>query len=407
MQEREYKVIIIGAGPAGLSASIHLSSFNIKHLIIEKSEFPRDKICGDAISGKVTSILKKLNPTYPKELAQLGEVYMPSWGVTFSAPNGTEVNIPFKEDTSSEAPGYIVKRMDFDNWLFQKINRDFADIKQNQKVSNIKKNEDLYEVHCGEEFYTAPIVLAGDGAHGIVAKNIFGYQLDRNHHCAGLRSYYSGVKNLSQEGFIELHFVKESLPGYFWIFPLPNGEANVGIGMLSKHVSKNKVDLKQLLQDVIQSKKFKDRFSEAQLVDKVQGWGLPLGSKKIELHKEGILLLGDAASLIDPFTGEGIGNAMISGRIAAECINEALSEKALNHEILATYTSKIYNKLWGELRLSRIMQKLIRYPRLFNMVLGKIERNEELKRTIMFMFENVDLRKQFAKPSFYFKILFK
>ena len=402
-----YKVIIVGAGPAGLSASLHLSSNKIKHLILERSEFPRDKICGDAISGKVTSLLKNLNPDYPKELAQLSNEYKPSWGVTFSAPNGTEVDIPFKEDTSTDAPGYIVKRMDFDHWLFSKLDSNFATILQNQQVKSIRKDKTGYQVECKEQSFNAPIVLGADGAHGFIAKSQFAYQLDRNHHCAGLRSYYSGVKDLSEQGFIELHFVKESLPGYFWIFPLPNGQANVGIGMLSKYVSKNKVDLKQLLEKVIQSPKFAHRFAGAKRLGAVQGWGLPLGSEKKSLQKEGVILLGDAASLIDPFTGEGIGNAMISGRIAAECIQETLEGASLDYTALNQYTQRVYSKLWGELRLSRIMQKLIRYPRLFNLVLGKIEHNEELKRTIMFMFENVDLRKQFAKPSFYFKILFK
>jgi flavin-dependent dehydrogenase len=111
----------------------------------------------------------------------------------------------------------------------------------------------------------------------------------------------------------------KSLPGYFLIFPVPNGQANVGIGMLSKYVSKNQINLKKLMLVVLESPKFKKRFKNAKLQTKIHGWGLPLGSKKNRsISEERFLLVGDAASVIDPFTGEGIGIAMFTGKWAAE-----------------------------------------------------------------------------------------
>ncbi len=409
MSENQYDVVIIGAGPAGLSASLHLTKQKIHHLIIEKANFPRDKICGDAISGKVTSVIRTLNPEWASELQSINESFTPSWGVIFSSPEGVEVAIPFKEKPADakESPGYIVKRIDFDHWLYQKVSSSYCSVHTGEKVENVRAHNDYCEIQTSHVVYRAKVVLAADGTSGLVSKAHFGQKLERDHHCAGLRAYYSGIKDLHKEGYIELHFVKESLPGYFWIFPLPNGQANVGIGMLSSYISKHKVDLKKLLQEVIDSPKFAERFKDADLNGKVLGWGLPLGSKKRELQKGRFILLGDAASLIDPFTGEGIGNAMISGRIAAEVLVEAKGQDDFDLGALKAYEDRVYNKLWGELRLSRIMQRLIRYPWLFNWVIRKIKSNEELKKTIMYMFDNVDLRKQFSKPSFYFKILFK
>ena len=391
-----------------MSASMHLSKFGIAHHIIDKSQFPRDKVCGDALSGKVTSLLRSLDPELPLQLEKNSREYTPSWGVTFSAPDGREVDVPFRLDPGEgePSPGYISKRLYFDHFLFEQLDSRFATFIPDQEAKAIERRESEMVLITQDTEYHCQLVLSGEGTRALVAKQMQGFKVEDQHYCAGLRAYYTGIKDLSPQGYIELHFVKESLPGYFWIFPLPNGEANVGIGMLSAYVSKNKINLKRLMEEVIGSPKFKHRFEQAELQGKISGWGLPLGSKKRPIQGPGYLLMGDAASLIDPFTGEGIGNAMISGRIAAQVIQEARTGEGLDPDKLNEYESRVYNKLWGELRLSRLLQKLIRYPWLFNWMIRKISKNEELRKTITFMFEDVNLRKQFSKPSFYLKILF-
>ena len=406
---RRTKVTIIGAGPAGLSASLFLSKFKIDHCLIDKEVFPRDKICGDALSGKVTSILRDIDVSLARELEQLSSQFEPSWGVIFSAPDGNEVAIPFKHkpEEGSPSPGFISKRKDFDAYLLDAASKSsYCSLLQGHEIQRIEKDKTEVRAFTDKECIISDLALGADGNSNIAGKQFLNYSLDKNHFCAGLRQYYEGVKELNSEGYIELHFVEEALPGYFWIFPLPNGMANVGIGMLSKYISKDKVNLKELLAKVIESDKFRDRFAGAKALEKPKGWGLPLGSKKRPLSTDRIMVIGDAASLIDPFTGEGIGNAMISGRIAARVCEEALEKKEYSAKLLAKYDKAVYNKLWGELRLSRILQKLIRYPWLFNWMIGKIRSNSELRKTITFMFEDVNLRKKFMNPAFYFRLLF-
>ncbi len=113
-------IVIIGAGPAGCSASIYLSKFKIPHVILEKDVFPRDKICGDALSGKVVSQLKRINPSWVDEL-NANAIATPSWGVVFSSPNGNSVEIPFrhKPNEAAHSPGFISKRINFDNFLLK------------------------------------------------------------------------------------------------------------------------------------------------------------------------------------------------------------------------------------------------------------------------------------------------
>ena len=278
----ETDIVIIGAGPAGCSASLYLAQFGIPHVVVEKEVYPRDKVCGDALSGKVVSQLKKINPAWLDELKLETQEFIPSWGVVFSAPDGNEVAIPFKHKPheTEHSPGFVTKRVDYDYWLFQKLDRKWAKVLEGTEVKDVIINEMGVSVISDNTEIKAKLLISAEGTRALVAKKYGGYKMEHQHYCAGLRAYYDGVKGLHKDGFIELHFVKESLPGYFWIFPLPNGQANVGIGMLSKYVSKKKVNLKKLMLEVLESEKFKERFKDARLQDKIQGWGLPLGSKK-------------------------------------------------------------------------------------------------------------------------------
>jgi flavin-dependent dehydrogenase len=226
-------------------------------------------------------------------------------------------------------------------------------------------------------------------------------------HAVGLRAYYKGITGLHPENFIELHFLPEMLPGYLWIFPLPNGMANVGVGILSEVVRKKKINLReQMLAAIKNNPKIAPRFANAELVDKIQGWGLPLAMQQQPLSGEGFLLTGDAASLIDPFSGEGIGNAMYSGMLAAEAIKKATEQSNYSAVFLKeNYDNVVYKRLGGEFKISATLQRLCKYPWLFNYVVNKAYKSPSLRNTISCMFTNMDLRSQLGKPSFYFKIL--
>ncbi|MBK7683056.1 MAG: geranylgeranyl reductase family protein [Bacteroidia bacterium] len=402
-----HPIIIIGAGPAGSTTALALAKKGISCLLLDQSEFPRDKVCGDALSGKVLLTLKRIDPLLVEGLATQ-EHTLDSHGVTFVAPNGKVLKVPFRrEENKEKPPGYISRRYDFDNWLFNNAkNAKGVQTKLNVRIEKFRRDGKDWIISDKEEkhVYRTSLLIAADGAHSRFAKEVGGIQMEDEHYCAGLRAYYKGVKDLDPNGYIELHFVKDFLPGYFWIFPLPNGYANVGVGMRSDVVSKKKVNLKEdMLRLIREYEPIRSRFEGAELEGPIRGYGLPLGSKKRPLSGDGFILLGDAGSLIDPFTGEGIGNAMISGLKAAETI-ETLNGN-YSAAALQMYDDSVYKRLWPELSLSKKMQELVKYPWLFNLVVNKAVRSKTLRETISCMFEDIDLRGRLKDPKFYLKVL--
>ncbi len=407
------KIVIVGAGPAGCSSSMFLSQKKIPHLILDKSAFPRDKICGDALSGKVVEVLKKYDEKIIHRMAGDSTNFLGSWGVKFVAPNGKALDIPFKKNTSLEphAPGFISRRTHFDNFMVNQLDPDFAQLISEAEVISIEKEKHKntlnYKSNEKEESLDFDIIVGCDGDRSIVEKTFVNGAMEPEHYCAGIRAYYSNVSGLHPQNFIELHFLDELLPGYFWIFPLGDGTCNVGAGMLSASVGKRKVNLKaQMLKAIAENPNINYRFSNATLEGKISGWGLPLGSKKRSLSGNNYLLTGDAASLIDPFTGEGIGNALYSGYFAARAIKKGIDTGDFSAAFFAAnYDVPVYERLWSELKLSHTLQKLSKYNKLFNFVVNRAERSETLRDTISCMFEDLDLRAQFRNPGFWWKMI--
>ncbi|MBV7528766.1 NAD(P)/FAD-dependent oxidoreductase [Chitinophaga sp. sic0106] len=408
----ETKVCIIGAGPGGACAALQLAQMGIPSIVVDKAVFPRDKVCGDGLSGKVLTILERIDKDMGKRLQQ-AVFKMDSWGVKFVAPNRIGMDIPYApnyQDDMSNPRGFVCKRIDFDNFLVDEMKRrPEITLYEGTSIDKYELQQDGYLLsnNSGTFQVKTQLVIVANGAHSSFTKEVAGIKMEPEHYVAGIRAYYKGITGLHKDNFIELHFLKEMLPGYLWIFPLPNGEANVGVGMLSNNARNNKINLKKLMVDTLAADPvMKERFANAELVGSIDGYGLPLGSKKRKLHGERFVLVGDAGYLIDPFTGEGIGNALYSGRIAAQQAAAAIAANDFSDKFLDAYDTDVYRILGPELQVSTKLQKLIKYPWLFNWLMKMGSKNKQLKELMSCMFHEVDLRKKLGKPMFYVKLLF-
>lgn len=406
-------VCIIGAGPGGAATALKLSYMGIPCVLIDKANFPRDKVCGDAISGKVTTLLNRLDPQIlPRFDAQAQQTDV--WGLTFVSPNGKVIKLPFKQNSNKHrdaAPGYVSKRLEFDNFLIEEVKRRsninlfletaIAKIERSQNGYWLEDEKGMFQVAC-------KILIDASGAHSSFSRKEAGLEKDLNHHAGAVRAYYKNVKGLHPDNFIELHFVKELTPGYFWIFPLPNGEANVGVGMRSDIIKKRKVKLRKMLDYIVEEHpKFKDRFVDASRAGKVQGYGLPLGSKTRSISGDHYMLVGDAGHLIDPLTGEGIGNAFYSGFIAAEQAEQCLLKNDFSASFMKAYDVRVKRVLGSEMKLSYKMQRMASYPFLVNLIANIIASNQKVVNVITGMYTDFNLREQIVKPMFWLKMMFK
>ena len=400
----EYDVIIVGGGPGGSTAASFCGKNGLKALLLEKATYPRDKTCGDAISGKSMKILKELGLTEEIEKNPHGKIS----GVIFSSPNGKVVQMPFKSQGRSN-PGYCCRRLVYDNLVFQNSKK-YATVEEGFTVTDVIIEGGFVKGVKGIDSkkqpreYRAKLVIGADGANSMVAKKMGLGEIDENHHCMALRAYYKGIKGLTEN--IELHFIDSILPGYFWIFPLEDGYANVGVGMVTSDMKKGKVDLKKAMFDALENHPlFKERFSDAKLEGEVKGWMLPFGSKHRKSAGNGFMLIGDAASLIDPFTGEGIGNAMTSGKMAAKYAKMALEANDVSENYLMQYDRDLWGTLGGELKTSYYLQKIGRITPLLNLVIGKASRSEHVRESLTAMLSNEESKKQLVSPLFYVRLL--
>jgi len=370
----KFDVIICGAGPAGITCALALGSSGLKVALVDKSNFPRDKICGDAIAAYVPKVLSTINPAYAKALADFTEKEKVNT-IRIVSPNTKTLDISYGVD------GFISMRVHFDNFLLNLV-KQLTNVKLflNTAILDVVANEkEAYVILTENVKLEASLIIGCDGEQGITRKKLTQIQLDPKHHAAAVRAYFKNVKDIPKSTF-ELHFIDNVIPGYFWIFPLPNNQANVGLGIVSKSVAAKKLNLRHEMQRIIETNPYiKERFAGAEMISKIEGYGLPLGSRKTNISGNRFMLCGDAASLIDPLTGEGIGQAIISGRYAGWQAKKCFEQNNFSTSFMKQYDKTVYDKLWKEHRRNYFIRELvINKPRLFNALTSILNKSKFL-----------------------------
>jgi geranylgeranyl reductase family protein len=369
-------VCIAGAGPAGATTSLFLSKMKIAHVILDAATFPRDKVCGDALDLKAIRILNDLEPGLVEREILTNKNFAQSKGVVINISQTKQARLIYTpKKNEPDFPYFIVsKRKYFDNFLVSKIDTAYASFLQATKVEKIifEENEKIIfaKNNSGKIEIRAKLIVGADGDHSVVLKSLGERGISRENYAGGVRQYWKGISNILQDNCVELYLPKSLPLAYLWIFPLPNGEANVGCGLLSTLISERSVNLKELLHDIItKDPVMKDRFKNAEPLEKPVGWGLPLASLQRKASGNGWLLAGDAASLICPTTGEGIGPAMRSGYIAAHFIQRAVQTNNFS-ETFKNYDREIYKDLQGDIKIFNRIKNL--FPLLYNFFINVV-----------------------------------
>jgi len=373
-------VIICGGGPAGSTCALALANSGLKVVVIEKGSFPREKMCGDLVAPYIPKVLHAIDPKYKDALSAF------TYKDTISTrrivgPNNKYIDIPLRENA------FIAKRGDWDNFLYKLASAESnIHYQLNQQVVDVTVNQTLQEVivTTDKTSFKGKLVIGCDGANSVVGKKLTSTTHDAKHYAIAVRGYYQNVKDIPAATY-ELHFIKGVLPGYLWIFPFGNNTANVGLGVSSHLAAKRKLNLRTALEDILKNNPhLQARFKDAELIGKIEGGGLPLGSRKTVISGNHFMLCGDAASLIDPATGEGIGHAMISGRYAGWQAVKCFEANDFSAPFMQQYDKQVYDKLWGKSRMNYLYQRIIlNNARLFNFTVKIFKKSTFLLKLVL------------------------
>jgi len=375
------KVLVVGAGPAGSTAAWHLASAGIEVTILEKTRFPREKVCGDG-----------LTPRAVREMQLMGLPHDPAegWrrnkGLRLIA-GGRTVEVPWPELGNFPDYGLIRTRLGFDESLARHAQAAGAVILEGHSVTSALTDDagtvvgataavlDEAGRKTGQtrDFY-ADVVLAADGNSTRTAVSLGHEKRDDRPMGVAYRTYFTSPRHEDDwmEGWLELPDKSGNpLPGYGWVFGVGDGTSNVGLGILNSSREFGKLDYRAVLRDWTAGMPAEWGFTEENQVGPIRGAALPMGFNRTPHYSPGLLLLGDAGGLVSPFNGEGISYAMESARFAADFIERAShanSRLAANHA-LAGYAGFVREQWGSHFTLGRVFASLIGKPRIMKLAL--------------------------------------
>ncbi|MGB0861786.1 MAG: NAD(P)/FAD-dependent oxidoreductase [Saprospiraceae bacterium] len=368
-------VCIIGAGPAGSTASLYLSKNKINHVIIDKATFPRDIVCGEGFRGtNVFWALEHLNPNYIKEL-QATTVDKMHW-MKFCNNENKEFFINLG-DTSS----FGGRRIDFDNFLVNKVKEsNYANFMEGQTPKDIQyKPSEGYELMVNGQKIEAKILICATGATSYLPQKLGMPSKDKLEKVIGMRAHYKGLKE-EGNGVGAVYFLDTLKGGYLWIIPLYDGYFNVGMAIKEKVLKKNNWNVKQLFQDCLEHPNIKNRFTNATLEEKAKGKFLHLPNYKVSLSSSHLMVAGSAGMAIDPATGNGVSHAMATGRYAANHAVECLQKNVFSAKAMKEYDKSILKKLRGERLVAKLYTYLVSKPRLVNFLIPLLSNNKTISK---------------------------
>lgn len=378
----EREVIVVGAGPSGTTTAMALARQGHDVLMIDRKAFPRDKTCGDAIPGGAIEILYEFGM---KERISDANFY-PAYQMLLSSPNQHEIIADLHKGPQG-GDSCIVPRYQFDAVLYEHAIDSGAEFCQGQvkepiiedgqvKGVRVKSNGKVQDIR-------AKMVVGADGVTSVIARNLLDYKHEDKHKAVALRAYVEDFEVTPH--MVEFYLYKGILPGYAWIFPYGDGKANIGLGMRLDKFREEENSLEAMLDVFMDIPAIKKRTGSQTSLNNIATWQLNFGSKwDIKRTFDGAILVGDAAGLINPLTGGGIHNGVISAKIAAEVIHEALCKNDFSRERIFRYEAECTARMEKSMKRSHLIQRtLLNLPIVVDWLIRWGSSNGELAQTFV------------------------
>ncbi|MFF8770465.1 geranylgeranyl reductase family protein [Kitasatospora sp. NPDC015120] len=368
-------VIVVGAGPAGSTAAYHLARTGLDVLLLEKSAFPREKVCGDGLTPRAVRQLIDLGIDVSESAG-----WLHNRGLRIVA-GGRRVELDWPELSAFPGFGLVRRRADFDELLARRAAAAGARLVERANVAGPVLDERTGRItgvtaRLGEERrpvgYRAPLVVAADGNSTRLSLAMQRYRRTDRAMGVAYRTYFTTPRHEDRylEAWLDLRDpadpARRLLPGYAWVFGMGDGTANVGLGVVDTGAVPREVDWRHLLRRWCEDLPAEYGYHPEAVTEPIRGSALPMGLNRQPHYADGLLLVGDAGGTVSPATGEGIAYAMESGRYAAEAIAQALARRTDRGRDLAlrAYPQALRAAYDGYFALGRLTAAALSRPRL-------------------------------------------
>ncbi|GAB3725481.1 geranylgeranyl reductase family protein [Nocardiopsis nanhaiensis] len=369
--EYDADVIVVGAGPSGSTTAYYLAQAGLDVLLLEKTSFPREKVCGDGLTPRAVKQLTAMGITFEDE------GWVKNHGLRIVGA-GVRLELPWPDLAAYPGFGLVRTRLDFDQIVVERavaagakllerttVTGPLMDERSNRIVGVRAKNADREPVT-----FRAPLVVAADGNSSRLSVAMGIRKRDDRPMGVAVRTYFESPRHKDDylESWLELWDRSGDkdvlLPGYGWVFGVGDGTSNVGLGILNSTTSFQDVDYRKLLRRWTDSMPEEWGFTAENQKGSIRGAALPMGFNRVPHYSRGLMLVGDAGGMVNPFNGEGIAYAMEAGQIAADVIVQAhgrttqqTRERALLH-----YPDVLADTYGGYYTLGRYFVKVIGQP---------------------------------------------
>ncbi len=377
-------LLVVGAGPAGCAAAITAARAGRSVVVIDKAAFPRDKTCGDGLTAGALRWLEHLE--VPLSALQPSA---PVADVMIVSPSGRHVRIPLPSDGEHTR---VMRRVDLDAALVHATRSEGVTILDGNALTELKSLDASVEATLDDgRILTASFAVAADGNYSTARRLLTPAAPPVLGEWSAFRQYFAHV----DDPRLWVLFERDVLPGYAWVFPLPDGRANVGLAVLRGPGVTGKM-LASKWRDVLERPSMRAVMGPNAVPESThRAWPIPSHLDPERLAHGRVLFVGDAAGVVDPMTGEGIAQALETGVLAARAITH-VPHPPVGHRslfdpasIATRYRTDVQRALGKDLRFAGALQRVLAHPLGARSVLRAVDTNDWTRRNFArWMFED-------------------
>jgi len=340
MAER-FDLVVVGAGPGGSSTAYHAAKAGLNTLLVDRQEFPRDKTCGDGLMPHAASEVALMGLADWLDEPQHGRF------TGFSIYSHTALLKQKVPPTLHGPHGYVARREETDNKLLERAVLAGAQLHTGTRATELVRSASGQVTGIGAENgggptrFEAPLVVVADGIGGFAGDGMKAHQ-----NAVARRQYFRNVEGPDKQN---LHiFITEDMnsrgAGYGWVFYMGDGTANVGAGVSTAALARTGRNLKDFYDRFLQEPQMVRWLENATPEGPPRSWSLKMGMWGAKRYSQGVMAVGDAGSMIHPISGEGVGYALESGRLAATWAHEAHARNDFSAPVLSGYERQLRHR---------------------------------------------------------------